>query len=315
MLTDVIVVTYHSHHSAARELQNFLRLAAASRPTVSWSFVDNSEDSSDAAFLEVALRGVGQARVLRRSDNPGFAAACNEAAKTSQAEWVLLINPDISLDEKLLDQIVDCLGSLSSDISCVAISQQTGSLTHQGIAFNRAGWFMDRPVKGAVGEGGGRARLYRSVGGAGRLFGPSGGAAAIRREVFLAMGGFYEPLFAWGEDADLALRLHLRGHGCAALDLALPHLGGHSVTSGTVSRRRARLLVRNRVMIAARLYDVPQALSFGAFLAAVLIAKTPRMIRQRTLGAHLAGVVQGCVGIRSARASYLGPRLGLSWPR
>ncbi len=125
------------------------------------------------------------------------------------------------------------------------------------------------------------------------------------------MGGFYEPLFAWGEDADLAMRLHLAGHACAELDLALPHQGGHSVTAGRVSRRRAKLLVSNRITIAARLYSGPQALAFAAFLGAVLIAKTPRMVRQGTLGAHCAGIAGACQGVRHARVSYCGPRLRL----
>lgn len=311
MLADVIVVTYHSRRSAAPELQNFVALARRQDPKVSWTFVDNSEDSSDADFLEASLPQDGQTRVLRRADNPGFAAACNEAVRTSRAEWVLLLNPDILLSGEALHAILEGLLGAAPDDSCVAIAQLTGSLAHQGVSFNRAGWFMDRPSRQAGAGAGGRARIYRLVGGAGRLLGPSGGAAAFRRDAFLAMGGFYEPLFAWGEDADLALRLHLRGHRCAALDLSLPHQGGHSVTAGEVSRRRARLLASNRVTIAARLYTVPQAMAFAAFLAAVLLVKTPRMVRHGTLRAHYAGVAHACRGIRTARSSYVGPRLAL----
>lgn len=315
MLADVIVVTYHSRRSAARELERFVDLARRQDPRVGWTFVDNSEDSSDADFMEPLLAGTDRARVLRRADNPGFAAACNDAARTSPAEWVLFINPDILLDDAALEAMLDGLVEARSDVSCVSISQQTGPMAHQGVSFNRAGWFMDRPVAHDAAGRGGRTRIYRLIGGAGQLLGPSGGAAAFRREVFLEVGGFYEPLFAWGEDADLALRLYLGGHSCAALDLALPHQGGHSVTAGRVSQRRARLLVGNRVTIAARLYTVPQALAFGAFLAAVLVAKTPGMLRHGTVRAHYAGVLEGCRGIRAARDSYLGPRLSLGHAR
>lgn len=311
MLADVIVVTYHSRGAATQELQRFVDLAGLVDPRVHWSFVDNSEDSSDADYLEASLAGTSHTRVLRRPDNPGFAAACNEAARTSEAQWVLFINPDILLDAAALEAMATELSETPPEISCVAVSQQTGQLAHQGVAFNRAGWFMDRRVQQAGADPPKRALVDRAIRGAGVLMGPSGGAAAFRREAFLAAGGFYEPLFAWGEDAELALRLHLAGHTCAGLDLALPHQGGHSVTAGPVTRRRAGLLVGNRITIAARLYSLPQTLAFAVFLTGVLIAKVPRMIRHGTLGAHVGGVARACRDIREARASYAGPRLGL----
>ncbi len=312
MLADVIVVTYNSHGAATQELQRFANLAGLEDTRVQWSFVDNSEDSSDADYLQTSLPPAGHARVLRRPDNPGFAGACNEAARTSPAQWVVFINPDVLLDEARLETILSTLSDAAPEVSCLAVSQQTGPFAHQGVAFNRAGWFMDRQVRRAESGPPRRSLIERAIRGGEQLIGPSGGAAAFRREAFLEMGGFYEPLFAWGEDADLALRLHLAGHTCAELDLAVPHQGGHSVTAGAVTRRRAGLLVGNRITIAARLYSAPQTVAFGAFLAAVLIAKVPRMIRHGTLGAHVRGVERACRGIPAARASYGGPRLGLS---
>lgn len=313
MLADVIVVTYHSLGAATPELNRFVTLAGLADPRVHWSFVDNSEDSSDADYLEASLAQAGSPTVLRRPDNPGFAASCNEAARASRAQWLLFINPDILLDQVALDRIVTGLAQAADDVSCMALSQQTGSFGHQGVSVNRAGWFMDRRVTSAGSSPAelARAPVRRVVRGAEQLIGPSGGAAAFRTEAFLECSGFYEPLFAWGEDADLALRMHLGGHTCVPLDLALPHQGGHSVSAGEVTRRRAGLLVGNRITIAARLYSVPQTAVFGAFLVAALIGKAPRMIRQGTVGAHLGGVARACRGIRRARASYSGPRLGL----
>ena len=154
-----------------------------------------------------------------------------------------------------------------------------------------------------------REALFRASGGAGALLGRSGGAAAYRTSLFREFDGFYEAMFAWGEDADLALRLHMAGHTCLPLDLGLPHQGGHSVAASAVTKRRAYLLSRNRIWVAARLYSWPQTILFTVFLLAVLIAKTPVMVWKGTLGANLRGITSGYSSFRSIRTTYTGRRL------
>lgn len=310
MLAEIVIVTYHSHVGAADELVRFAKLASA-RDDVTFTVVDNSEDSSDAAFLD-AVPAVDRAglRVLTRPDNPGFTGGCNHAALTSTADWVVFINPDITFTADHVDALCHTLVSAPERVASVAVSQMTGDLHHQGVSFNRAGWFMDRPVPGGR-PSGLRDRAHRAVGGGGTLVGPSGGAAAYRAAVFKEFGGFHEPLLMWGEDADLALRLHLAGHVCAPLELALPHQGGHSVVGAPVSKRRAHLLARNRVLTAARLYTGPQLVLFAVFMVAVLAAKTPHMVSTGVLTANVAGVRDGVKAARAAHRSYDGPRSGL----
>jgi GT2 family glycosyltransferase len=69
---------------------------------------------------------------------------------------------------------------------------------------------------------------------AGRLLGPSGGAAAYRRTAWEAAEGFDERFFIYGEDVDLALRLRLEGWEAREAPGARGvHLGG--ATSGVDS--------------------------------------------------------------------------------
>lgn len=309
MLAEIVIVTYHSREKAGVELHAFVDRATES-PSLKWTFVDNSEDSADTDFLAPLIAGLPNARVVTRPDNPGFAAGCNLIGLDTAADWVVFINPDIRLDRETFKGMLQGLLNADERVSSVAISQQTGSLRHQGVAFNRAGWFMDRPISpGTPNRSGRRGKLYLAVGGAGALLGPSGGAAAYRTSLFRQFGGFYETLFAWGEDADLAMRLHLAGHSCLPLDLALPHQGGHSVAEAQIAERRAYLLVRNRIWVAARLYSWPLAILFTAFLLAVLAAKIPLMLKQGVLWANLRGVAHGYSTFRAIRTTYTGRRL------
>ncbi len=311
-LAHVVVVLYHSLPVADTEVRGLVGLADRD-PRVRWTFVDNSEDGHDATTLEPLVSRRPNVGVVRRPDNPGFATACNAVGLATDAEWLVLLNPDLLVPPEAFTAMTSALATADGSTQAVAFSQRTGALHHVGVAFGLAGWFMDRPVPVPAGVGRGRPtglreRVYRLAGGGGRLIGPSGGAAAYRASAFRAHGGLHDAYFAWGEDADLALRLSLAGARTEALELGLRHQGGHSVTGAGV-RRRAELLARNRVLLAARLYSLPQALLFGAFLAGVLVLKVPAMVAARTLAANLRGVAAGVRGARAARRAHPGPRL------
>ena len=58
-----------------------------------------------------------------------------------------------------------------------------------------------------------------------------GGAMAVRRDVFLAAGGFDETYFAFFEDVDLGWRLWLHGHAVALAPRAIAYHRGHATAS------------------------------------------------------------------------------------
>jgi GT2 family glycosyltransferase len=306
LLAEVVVVTYFSRMTAARELDEFVA-RARSEQGVQWTFVDNSPDSSDGAYLHSLVDGLANVRCLTRPENPGFAASCNEIGLATEARWVVLINPDILLNERSFHDLLCALHSTDDRYGAVAFSQHTGELHHEGIGFNRWGWFMDRPLMSSPQKERFLTRgwLYRRVGGDGELMGPSGGAAAYRAGLFRECGGFSPDLFAWGEDADLALRLHLKGTPCGSVDVNLAHQGGHSVIHRSTRRRRAYLLVRNRIWVAARHYSSRRVVLFTIFLAATLLAKTPKMVREGTLRAHALGVVAGYLRFSRQRREHV----------
>ena len=77
----------------------------------------------------------------------------------------------------------------------------------------------------------------------------SGALMMVRRDDFLALGGFYEPLFMYGEEADYCLRAHGRVvlHPGAAIRHDIGHAAGPA-------RSLMRLYhpARNRLVNAAR---------------------------------------------------------------
>lgn len=270
-LLEIVVVTYSSWHNAGSELRNMCALTGQFTDETHWTFVDNSPDDSDLIRLRALCAEPAHPTFLSLP-NPGFAAACNMAVQASRAEWVLLLNPDVMMDASGLAQMLAYLREPTRNAESIAVSLTTGSRGHAGVYERNFHWFADRPLSAS-----------------GDLLGPSGGAGLYRRDIFLSIGGFHEPLFAWGEDADLAYRLHSSGYSCEILDLRLPHRGGHSVASPDGARRKAWLLNRNRVVIAKRNLSPATYRAFVTYHAAILLILTPRNIRRGTVRSSWRG--------------------------
>lgn len=267
-------MTYGSTGSALAELAAMASLVGRV-DGVSWCFVDNTPGGSDARRIRDLVRGSGPVRFIEL-DNPGFAAACNEAARSSDAKWLLLLNPDVLIDESQLLEIVSRVrGATPNEL--IAVSMVTRGNRHAGIALAPGWWFLDASP----------ARW-------GSLIGPSGGAGIYPRERFVQAGGFYESLFAWGEDADLAWRLSREGMVCDVLDLGLVHQGGHShAGSSDGLRRKVSMLYRNRVLVAKRNLSGPRFLMFCVLYGVLVVVSAPRNARRHAFRASVSGYVRG----------------------
>jgi N-acetylglucosaminyl-diphospho-decaprenol L-rhamnosyltransferase len=279
-LLEVVVVTYNSWDAAQHELTQMCHLVGVV-PGVHWTFVDNTPGAGDLVALQPILGGTAAATVMPL-DNPGFAAASNRAVESTAAPWVLMLNPDVLLREVDLRAIVAALSDPDLDARTLAISMVTDGRRHAGIALAPYKWFVDA--------------AYPTTR---RLIGPSGGAAIYERSLFLEQGGFWEELFAWGEDADLAWRLSKRGERCAVLDLGLPHQGGHSISrTRSALRRKVHLLYRNRVLVGKRNLSMSEYRRFIAFYLLAWTLLLPRNAARRCVMASWRGVAEGLAEAR-----------------
>src|SRR5258708_20167332 len=85
------------------------------------------------------------------------------------------------------------------------------------------------------------------------------------------MGGFDEPFFVYGEDADLGLRARIAGWRCVYTPRAVVWHERAS-TLGLASLRRVALIERNRVLLAAKHFPMRLLLLNPFYYAARLAA-------------------------------------------
>lgn len=164
--------------------------------------VDNgsSDGTADAAAaLDQSVR------VLRNPQNLGFAAACNQGARAARAPVMLFLNNDTVPEPGWLPPLLEVLAA-QPDVGVVGsklLYPHTRLVQHAGVVVDAGGV----PVNGY--------RLFPEdapeVNFSRKCLAVTGASLAIRREQFLAAGGFDEAFRNGYEDIDLCLRMRHRG--------------------------------------------------------------------------------------------------------
>lgn len=222
---EVVIVTYHS----CDELVGLLSSARQDQRIV---VVDNA---SGADGTRQIVEGFREGRWLD-GRNSGFAKAANLGARTSDAEYLIFSNPDSRPTPEIWDALVD---DLRNDPT-LAISA-AGAVGRSGrLELGVGGWepTLRRTFVYAFGlqrifpksSVYARPRQNEAV----NLEWLSGTCSAIRRDLFLELGGFDERYFVYNDD--MALGRAIRTAGLSQrlrTDLDVPHKAAASGREGT----------------------------------------------------------------------------------
>ncbi len=205
----VIIVNYCQWRNTAmltRQLSGGFPLREGSAEVV---IIDNSSPTHP---LMERLRRAPKVSLRRFARNRGFAYAVNEGCRLGQGEWLLILNPDISVPANFLEQVSDLIGRVHDDIARVGVigfglrhsdgSPQPSSGPFPTLFNTLRGLLMPR-----------RARRCRAVPGHERVQVPwvTGCCLLVRRDCLREVGGFDENFFLYYEDVDLCHRAVTRG--------------------------------------------------------------------------------------------------------
>jgi GT2 family glycosyltransferase len=229
------------NHNGARCLPAALAALAhaTAEPSVECVVVDSG--SGDGSWRGVESHWAA-ARSLAFEQNIGFCAGCNRGAEAAGGRLLAFVNFDGRVEP---DWDAPLRALLDGD---PAISVATGLLLREDGQTIEAAGLDIAPNTATYGrlEGAPRATVPAEPM---DVTAASGALMMVRREEFLALGGFYEPLFMYGEEADYCLRAPGRVvlHPAAALRHETGHAAGPA-------RSLPRLYhpSRNRLVNAAR---------------------------------------------------------------
>ena len=232
-----------------------------------------------------------KARALRLEENVGFSAGCNRGVEKAAGRLVAFVNFDGEVEPGWDAPLTALL-----DDSSVAVA--TGVLLSSDGATVEAAGLEIAPNMATFGRLEGTPRVSLPT----RPFdvtAASGALMMVRREDFRALGGFYEPIFMYGEEADYCLR----ANGRVVVDprSAIRHEVGHAAGP---PRSPLRLYYgsRNRLINAARhLPGSVLAKSIAASAAFDALTLAQRRDRAAT-GAVARGWLDGLRELRLQRS-------------
>ena len=250
-----------------RELLRACLLSLSRQQGVSFEtiVVDNGSNDGSAELAETEFG----ARVIRNRENRGFCAANNQGIAAARGDFIALLNNDAEAAPEWLGELHRAC-SRGSEVGMAAskilVWEDPKRIDKAGHLIFPDGQNRGRGA-GAMDEG----QYDREE----EVLWPDGCAAMYRKAMLDEIGGFDEDLFAYGDDAELGLRARIAGWRCwyAPRAVVRHHRGS---TMGKGSAARLRLIERNRVLLAVKLFPWSllwlNPLYFGMRLAAGAVA-------------------------------------------
>lgn len=261
-------------------LKEYLPEVIANTPADIADIIVADNGSTDAS-LQVLAEMFPDIRVIRFSENHGFAEGYNKAIAATHYPYTVLLNSDVAPAKNWLEPLHRHITEHPDTVACqpkIKARLEPEQFEYAGAC----GGFLDRNgfpycrgrIFDTVEKDSGQYDTIQEV------FWASGAALMVRTDAYLDAGGLDPTFFAHMEEIDLCWRMKLRGGKIVAIpEGTVYHLGGGTLPASnpmkTYLNFRNNLLMlhknlpakeRSRRLFIRRLYDTVALAKFVASL-------------------------------------------------
>jgi N-acetylglucosaminyl-diphospho-decaprenol L-rhamnosyltransferase len=274
---DIIIVNWNAGPQIQECLLSLSRATQRGYSLCRIVVVDNA--SSDGSAHELSCPEL-PLTVIQNSSNRGFAAACNQGASGSTADYLLFLNPDTKIHSDALTRSVECMASPENanvGILGVQLLEKGGEIsrscsrfpTTKSFVYKMSGlnklfpqWFPDQFYLEWDHL---HSRQVEQV---------MGAYFFVRESLFEQVGGFDERFFLYFEEVDLSLRVRQAGGFTYYLATTqCSHAGGGS--SRQVKARRLFYSLQSRIFYGFKNFQTISAITL--LLATLFIEPISRI--------------------------------------
>jgi len=230
MKLSIIIVSWN----VKNELLNCIRSIENNRPKCRYEIivVDNASNDGTAEFIESSYPFI---KLIKNTDNKGFASANNQGAANCLGEYLLFLNPDTIVLPGSLNRLVEFLDGNPDVCMCgPRILNEDKTLrasirnfpSFRGVLYRYTILKYLGLFKSNFEKWHNRDFDYEKQADIEQLV---GAVMLIRKSVFEHIGCFDERFFMYYEEVDLCYRLKSKGHRTVYYpDSEIIHLGGKS---------------------------------------------------------------------------------------
>ena len=213
----------------------FASLRAQTRPFDQVILVDNGSTDDSADHAERL-----QATVIRLGKNLGFAAAVNRGIATANADWIAILNNDVTLAPDWLEQLLATDAQFATGKILNAADHSLIDATFDEISRGACSWRCGagRPDSTTWNQ----PRQIRMA--------PMT-AAIFRKSLFQTVGPLDENFGSYLEDVDFGIRCALSGFHGAYIPAAVAYHRG-SATWGAWNKDTVKQISRNQILLTVK---------------------------------------------------------------
>ena len=266
------------NYNAGEDLVRCVGSLVSQGPAIEIVVVDNGSLDGGIGRAKAAYPFI---KVISDGSNDGYSGGANRGAAAASREFLLFLNPDVTLEPGCLDALLAALSTAAGTMVCApVVVDGSTDVAEFGLTIDLAGDPASLPPS--------RPPLY-----------VSGCALVMTRKAFAGLGGFDAAFFMFCEDLDLCWRALLHGYDVQVVpDAQVRHRGGGSTPGGYLSGGRIqvtsfRIALRERNTLATLIRCGP--------LAWVMLVVPLRLLRLGVLA--VAAIVIGRPGLARALAA------------
>ncbi len=279
----IVIVNYQGRGTLGRCLDAVALQRGLQLETI---VIDNASPDGSADEAE----GRAGVRLVRNAQNVGFGRACNQAAALARGRVLLFLNFDSRPEPDWAAALVACLAAHpeAGAAQGVVLRDPDGDVNTAGNRVHYLGF-------GWAPQGGAPPPLEAVPY---EVFCASGAALAVPRDLFAQVGGFWDELFLYQEDADLSWRIHLAGRRV----LCCPAARSHHAYEFSRNAGKYFHLERNRLLMVAANYEAGTLVRLAPALLATEVGMLGVAARGGFLGHMLRGTASALRALPAIRA-------------
>ena len=234
-----VVVAWNAGSTLRACVDSLRSSAAHANESLQIVVVDNGSDDGASNDLGLDADDV----VVRNPLNAGYGVAAAQGIARSAAPWILLVNPDLTVDLDFAAALLAAADAAAPEVASLVPEMRFASrpelVNCRGLTVDEIGVPAEIDAGTAALDG---AKPSIAV------LGGSSGCCLLRAEHVRRMGGPEPAFFAYLEDVDLALRLSCAGYPATFVPNAIAFHEG-SASTGERSPLKVFLVARNRRLL------------------------------------------------------------------